>query len=849
MRWLNGLNMTDTRLNDHSADDQITSGLTVPAGWSVAGFTATRLSGFTFAEIFVTRTGADITESSAGAGNIAGDPTMCTLPDGWEPPRPINCLWGNGTTDGEATIITSGEVQLRSISGSGGIATGTNVRITALWPSENDGLLPPTESTDVTTYAEASLFWVTGAAGDGVSNDGPAIQAALDAAHAAGGGMVVIPAGGIYGVTTFLRVYDNTVVWAYGATIKAIGNNGVLRNFDGAETFAGYSGHSHITILGGTWDGNAYNGSTGTVTAETNIMNFVHAADITVRDARLLNTSTAHALEFNSIDGGRAINCEFYGFADNSVGSTRGFSEAVQVDMSKSGSSSIGDFDNTPARNILVDGCRFGASTRCGNFGRAVGSHTLAAGVTYDNIQVINNKIDGTLQEGIHPYGWKRAEIRGNIITGTGQSGVLATMTDPATTSVAPYGLVIADNIIDGAGADSGIRVLGYAAYKYPGVVVADNVIRNITGNAVQVEHCDAPKITGNHAHTTTSTGLYAHYSDDVVIAGNTVRAAGSNGINAAGCASPLITGNLVDTTSSNFGIFAGQGNDASTNSTDGVISGNKIRKASSSGIRLSTSATGFLVTGNQVRKDGGASTSALSMAASATGAAILDNDFSGNSWSAATAMSVSTSAPVTGPGGMQALPGSNLVDTDLNPGQALEAAVRPSGRYETCSRLRVGTESTPSSGWLYLVPIWLPKGKVISSIGFISGNTAAASLTNHWFTLHDLNRVALARTADATTAAWAASTAKELAIAQTTAGTASSYSTLYAGFFYLGVMIAGTTPPSLIAEGRLIAGAATAPGLGATNSGQTTPPTVTAGAFTAAAFSGSAILAHGYVI
>ncbi|MEU9134583.1 right-handed parallel beta-helix repeat-containing protein [Streptomyces sp. NPDC048404] len=697
----------------------------------------------------------------------------------------------------------------------------------------------------------AGWFMVTGAVGNGSTDDRAVIQAKLDAAHAAGGGTVFLGAGKTYGVSTFLVIYDNTTLWAYGATLKAIGTSaGLLRNFESSETFTAYTGHSHIAVLGGTWDGNAAHSGVGTVTAETDIANFVHCQDILVKDATFLNCSTAHGLEFNSTDNGRAINCSFYGFKDNSVGSVRQFSEAVQIDMAKSGSSSIGSFDNTPSRNIRVEGCKFGASDRLSYYGRAVGSHTLAAGVTYDNIQVLDCRIDGTLQEGMQAYGWKRSVISRNIITSTGLSGILATLTDPATTSVAPYDLVISDNIIDSSGGDSGIRVLGYAAYKYPGVVVADNVIRNVTGNAVQLEHCDAPKITGNHAHTTTSTGLYAHYSDDVVFDGNTVRASASNAINASGCASPVITGNIVDTTSSNFGIFIGQGADATTNSVDGVITGNKIRKAASSGIRLSTNATGFLVTGNQVRKDGGASTSALSMAASATGAVILDNDFSGNAWSAATAMSVSTAAPVTGPGGMTALPGSNMVDTDLVPQSALEAAIRPSGRYETTSRLRLGTSSTPTSGMLYLVPIWLPKGLVISNITFISGSTAAVTPTNWWFTLHNSSKVALARTADQTTTAWAANTVMTKAIAQTTAGTASSYTTTYAGLHYLGVMIKATTTPTLISEGSMPdVVAQVSPGFGGTDSGLSTPPTVTAGAFTAGAFgTGSGILAYGYV-
>lgn len=697
----------------------------------------------------------------------------------------------------------------------------------------------------------ARFFTVEGAVGNGTADDRAVIQAALDAAHAAGGGTVIIPGGRTYGVSTFLVVYENTTVWAYGATLKAIGNAGLLRNFLGTDSFATYSGRSHIAILGGIWDGNASDGVTGTVTATTNVMGFCHASDITVRDAIIRNVSSAHGCELNAIDGGRVLNCRFEGYRDNSGDNSRQFSESVQIDIAKSGSSSIGDFDNTPSKNIMVRGCYMGPSSRLGVPGRAVGSHTTASGVYYDNIQVIGNRVEGTLQEGIRGYGWRRAVIADNVISGTGKSGVAVTVPDPASAGYAltPHSVTVQDNVIDTVGDDSGIRVLGYATAKISGVAVSGNTIRSITGNAIHCEHCAAPAVTGNHADTTTSTGLYAHYSDGAVIAGNTVKSAGSNGINVAGAVSAAVTGNHVDTTSSNFGIFVGQGADGSTNSSDVTVTGNKIRKAASAGIRLSTNATGCLVCANQVRKDGAATANGLTMAASATGAMLLNNDFSGNSWSAATAMSVSTAAPVTGPGGMQALPGSNRVDTDLTVGTALEAAMKPSGRYETCSRLHVGTASTAPSGTLVLVPIELPAGWVVSNISFTSGATGATSPTNYWFMLLDKNRVALARTADQTTTAWAANTRKTLAIAQTTAGSASSYTTTYEGLHYLGVMIAASAAPNLIGEGTCSTVHVDSPGFGSSDTGQTTPPTVTAGAFTAAAPStGLGYLFYGYV-
>ncbi|MGQ4514210.1 right-handed parallel beta-helix repeat-containing protein [Streptomyces sp. DW26H14] len=508
----------------------------------------------------------------------------------------------------------------------------------------------------------AGIFTVSGAAGDGATDDHDPIQAALDAAHAAGGGTVVIPAGKTYAVGTFLVVYDHTTIWAYGATLRSSGNTGLLRNFLGTETFTGYAGHSHIQVLGGTWDGNASDGTTGTVTAETDVINFVHCTDVTVRDATIMNVSSAHALEFNSTDGGRAIDCRFLGFRDNSEAQNRGPSEAIQIDIAVSGSSSIGAYDKTASRNIRVEGCYFGPSDRLGVFGKALGSHTLAAGVTYDDIAVLDNRIDGTLHEGMQAYGWRRARIAGNLITGTGASGILATIPDPATTSVPAHTLTIDGNTVEGSAADSGIRVIGFAAYRYPGVAVTGNTVKGATGNAVQVENCTGPIVADNTVDTTSSTGLYANYSPDAVFTGNVVRNAASNGINATGSPGALISGNLVDTTGSNFGIFTGQAADAATNTTDALITSNTVTAAASAGIRCSTGSARCTITGNKIRKGSGATVNGIMLAANSTGCVIAGNDLSGNSWTAAVALFLSTAAPVLDYAGGKTAPGHNLI-------------------------------------------------------------------------------------------------------------------------------------------------------------------------------------------
>jgi hypothetical protein len=492
-----------------------------------------------------------------------------------------------------------------------------------------------------------------GATGDGTTDDTAAIQAALDAAYTRGGGVVVIPPGGTFCVSTFLVVRDNTVISAYGATIKSIGNTGLLRNFLSSELFNAYAGHSHILVQGGTWDNNASDGVTGTVTAETDCFNFIHCSDITIRDVTIKNVSSAHAIEFNATDNGRVLNCRFLGYRDNSGTSARQFSEAVQLDIAVSGSSSIGNFDNTASRNILVSGCYFGPSERLGVWGRAVGSHTTRASVFYDNVQIIGCRIDGTLQEGIRGFAWRRCVIADNIITGTGYSGILLTVPDPATYSVTTYGAAITGNMVQGAGTDSGIRVIAFSATPYSNVRIEGNVIEgSSTGaNGIHTEQCARPGISGNTIRSTGSTGIFATGCLGPQITGNGLRDIGTNGINVTGCTGGQVSTNTVDSTSTNHGVFI-------TTSTDVAVQSNVIRAAASAGVRCGATAVRTFVTGNQVR--GGVN--GVTFDSTATGCIVAGNDLSGNSWSAATAVVVSTAAPKTTWAAGTAVPGDNLI-------------------------------------------------------------------------------------------------------------------------------------------------------------------------------------------
>lgn len=104
-----------------------------------------------------------------------------------------------------------------------------------------------------------------------------------------------------------------------------------------------------------------------------------------------------------------------------------------------------------------------------------------------------------------------------------------------------------------------------------------------------------------------------------------------------------------------------------------------------------------------------------------------------------------------------------------------------------------IETNATPlSTGRISVVRILLPKSYSVTNLTFWSMTTALNTGTNQWFGLFDSARNKLALTADDTNTAWAANTAKTLAI------TGGPYVTTTAGWYYLGIMVKGTTPPSL---------------------------------------------------
>lgn len=113
---------------------------------------------------------------------------------------------------------------------------------------------------------------------------------------------------------------------------------------------------------------------------------------------------------------------------------------------------------------------------------------------------------------------------------------------------------------------------------------------------------------------------------------------------------------------------------------------------------------------------------------------------------------------------------------------------------YETNPRATASNSVTLTSGRLISTGIYLPAGISLASISVWSAATPATNPTNQIFGLYNTARALLRSTVDDLTAAWAASTKKTLLLT-------SAYPITVAGLYYIGIMVAAATPPTITAH------------------------------------------------
>jgi len=138
------------------------------------------------------------------------------------------------------------------------------------------------------------------------------------------------------------------------------------------------------------------------------------------------------------------------------------------------------------------------------------------------------------------------------------------------------------------------------------------------------------------------------------------------------------------------------------------------------------------------------------------------------------------------------------------------EARLRMIKANMACPQLQATSNGAAlSTGVMTSVSIPLLAGQKVTNISFVSATTAAGTPTHWWFGLYSAaaTPALIAQTADQLTGAWAANTVKTVALAAPV-----TIST--AGTYWLAVMVAATTPPTLLSAPVFAAGLLNASGL-----------------------------------
>ncbi|MGW7198460.1 hypothetical protein [Streptomyces chryseus] len=117
-----------------------------------------------------------------------------------------------------------------------------------------------------------------------------------------------------------------------------------------------------------------------------------------------------------------------------------------------------------------------------------------------------------------------------------------------------------------------------------------------------------------------------------------------------------------------------------------------------------------------------------------------------------------------------------------------------PGAVFHRANLPRVGLDdvAAAATGVMCSVALYLHDGDLVSNLTFISGATAAGSPTNYFAALYSGAGALLAQSADQLTAAWAADTAKTLALATPQRITKS-------GIYYAALSVTATTVPTLV--------------------------------------------------
>jgi polygalacturonase len=441
----------------------------------------------------------------------------------------------------------------------------------------------PVSTPDLSTIAPVHNVISYGADATGATESAPAIQAALNAAATAGGGVVLVPAG-VYITSQILQIGSGVALQGAGMGVTTIrAANGFLPSQVGSLnglsvlTVANNAGGSNIVISGLTFDGN-----------QANISSFPGWAD--EADSHCLDLRNVDNLQISGIEIINAIRYSM--FIVQCTHSYVGFCRII------SGQESLAS-GRTQQDGIHLSGCRWcvvadnnvDTGTTAGVGDDAICLQALTSGAPVTDITVTGNVLrGGTRGITLVPYldSIRNVTIVGNDIYGTQDDGILFNVTSsgPTCSNVTIMGNTLAGIAASGNG--HGVNLQSIAAPGYQDVVISGNTVSGFAN--------------------TTGFGIYAGMGSGLLIESNNFDAfTGIRIINIGNSGVPVTRFQILGNTLNASAAASGAVGVMVVDSHDGIISDNIINgnaSPRSNGVQLlgiSVGVTGVAVNANRI--------------------------------------------------------------------------------------------------------------------------------------------------------------------------------------------------------------------------------------------------------
>lgn len=429
-------------------------------------------------------------------------------------------------------------------------------------------------SNDAATNLDVTVY---GADGSDTKDDSSAIQKALDYAKNTDETIyVTIPAGSYY-IEHTLIIYSNTHLCLdeNALIIRTDETKAMLKN--GLEEGSGedYSRSSNIVISGGTWDGNVTLNDDGYGESSVNLFYIIHASGITITDISMKNCCGNHFIELAGVQNSVINNCSFenyiyyngYDYSElwNNEEYENGVQpgEAIQLDYtSEETSEEAAPFDNTPCKDITINGCSF---VDCLD---GIGSHH--ADIQSFNYIITNNKFTNIANYCVRlPY-VNTATISGNTASNVRQFCLVEENSSDVTISKN----TVSHQSCNGSAYKNSIYV------SCSSVSVENNTINNPGDVGIRVVNSSSGKISNNIVKYAGIDGISVDSCVDLLVSNNEI-IGGNSCIDICSCGSESVAININGNT-----LSGSTENTIYISDTNAIVSGNTIKNAGTAGIR-----------------------------------------------------------------------------------------------------------------------------------------------------------------------------------------------------------------------------------------------------------------------